>query len=133
MQGKKKAKRTWASAKRIKIRTVGDCLYCTKEITNDMSFIIFATKQPAHHSCYKTQTEKEQKCQAQVENIFHIQKQERKLLKGMLKKQEKKLPIKKGTPNPVAKDLRSPQYKAQIIPSKKVYNRKKITKIINKV
>jgi hypothetical protein len=51
----------------------------------------------------------------------------------MLKKQEKKLPIKKGTPNPVAKDLRSPQYKAQIIPSKKVYNRKKITKIINKV
>ena len=60
MQGKKKAKRTWASAKRIKIRTVGDCLYCTKEITNDMSFIVFATKQPVHHSCYKTQTEKEQ-------------------------------------------------------------------------
>jgi len=44
MQNIKKAKRTWASAKRIKIRTVGDCLYCTKEITNDMSFIIFATK-----------------------------------------------------------------------------------------
>ena len=60
MQNIKKTKRTWASAKRIKIRTVGDCLYCTKEITNDMSFIIFATKQPAHHSCYKTQTEKEQ-------------------------------------------------------------------------
>ena len=51
----------------------------------------------------------------------------------MLKKQEKKLPIKKGTPNLVAKDLRSPQYKAQIIPSKKIYNRKKITKIINQV
>ena len=44
MQGKKKAKRTWASAKGKKIRAVGDCLYCTKEITNDMSFIIFATK-----------------------------------------------------------------------------------------
>ena len=60
MQGKKKAKRTWASAKRIKIRTVGDCLYCTKEITNDMSFVILATHKPAHHSCYKVETEKEQ-------------------------------------------------------------------------
>ena len=133
MQSIKKGKRTWASAKRIKIRTVGDCLYCTKEITNDMSFIIFATKQPAHHSCYKTQTEKEQKCQAQVENIFHIQKQGRKLLNGMLKKQEKKLPIKKGTLNPVAKSLRTPQYKSQVIPSQKIYNRKKINKTADQV
>jgi len=68
------------------------------------------------------------KCQKSVKNIFHIQKQERKLLNGMLKKQEKKLPIKKGTPNPVAKNLRSPQYQSQIIPSKKIYNRKKINK-----
>ena len=60
MQGKKKAKRTWASAKGKKIRTVGDCLYCKKEITNDMSFVIFATHKPAHHSCYKIETEKEQ-------------------------------------------------------------------------
>ena len=68
------------------------------------------------------------KCQKSVKNNFHIQKQERKLLKGMLKKQEKKLPIKKGTLNPVAKRLRNPQYQSQIIPSKKIYNRKKINK-----
>ena len=68
------------------------------------------------------------KCQKSVKNIFHIQKQERKLLKGMLKKQEKKLLIKKSTPNPVAKNLRSPQYKSQVIPSQKIYNRKKINK-----
>jgi len=42
------------------VRTVGDCLYCKKEITNDMSFVIFATHKPAHHSCYKVETEKEQ-------------------------------------------------------------------------
>jgi len=64
MQGKKKAKRTWASAKRIKIRTVGDCLYCKKEITNDMSFVIFATHKPSHYSCYKVETEKEQNAQS---------------------------------------------------------------------
>ena len=51
----------------------------------------------------------------------------------MLKKQEKKLPIKKGTPNPVAKSLRNPQYQSQIIPSKKIYNRKKINKTTDKV
>jgi hypothetical protein len=47
----------------------------------------------------------------------------------MPKKLEKKLPIKKNTHNPVAKDLRSPKYKTQIIPSKKIYNRKKIKEI----
>ena len=46
----------------------------------------------------------------------------------MLKKQEKKLLIKKSTPNPVAKNLRTPQYKSQVIPSQKIYNRKKINK-----
>ena len=51
----------------------------------------------------------------------------------MLKKQEKKLPIKKGTPNPVAKNLRSPQYKSQVIPSQKIYNRKKINKTADQV
>ena len=51
----------------------------------------------------------------------------------MLKKQEKKLPIKKGTPNPVAKNLRDPQYKSQVIPSQKIYNRKKINKIADSV
>ena len=58
---KKKTKKSWASSKRQRmVRTVGDCLYCKKEITNDMSFIIYATHQPAHHSCYKVETEKEQ-------------------------------------------------------------------------
>ena len=73
------------------------------------------------------------KCQESVKNIFHIQRQERKLLKGMLKKQEKKLLIKKSTPNPVAKSQRTPQYKSQIIPSKKIYNRKKINKTADSV
>ena len=58
---KKKTKKSWASSKRQRmVRTVGDCLYCKKEIINDMSFVIFATHKPAHHSCYKVETEKEQ-------------------------------------------------------------------------
>ena len=47
----------------------------------------------------------------------------------MPKKQVKKLVIKENTPNPVAKSLRSSHLKTQIIPSKKIYNRKKINKI----
>ena len=46
----------------------------------------------------------------------------------MPKKQEKKLLIKENTHNPVAKSLRSSHLKSQIIPSKKIYNRKKINK-----
>ncbi|ANS03125.1 hypothetical protein [uncultured Mediterranean phage uvDeep-CGR2-AD10-C281] len=58
---KKKTKKSWASSKRQRmVRTVGNCLHCAKEITNDMSFIIYATHKPAHHSCYKIETEKEQ-------------------------------------------------------------------------
>jgi len=58
---RKKGKKTWASSKRQRmVRTVGDCLYCKKEITNDMSFVIFATHKPSHYSCYKVETEKEQ-------------------------------------------------------------------------
>lgn len=58
---RKKGKKTWASSKRQKmVITVGDCLHCNKQITNDMSFIIYATKQPSHYSCYKTKTEEEQ-------------------------------------------------------------------------
>jgi|TARA_R100001594_G_scaffold2415_2_gene9521 hypothetical protein len=58
---RKKGKKTWASSKRQKmVRTVGNCLHCDKEITNDMSFIIYATKKPSHYSCYKTEAEKEQ-------------------------------------------------------------------------
>ena len=47
----------------------------------------------------------------------------------MPKKQVKKLVIKENTPNPVAKSLRSSHLKTQIIPSKKIYNRKKIKEI----
>ena len=50
---KRKPKRTWAKAKAQKIRTVGPCRYCKAEITNDMSFVIFATKEPAHYECMK--------------------------------------------------------------------------------
>ena len=60
---KKKAKKTWSSSARRRqerIRIVGDCLYCKKEITSDMSFVIFATHKPSHYSCYKVETEKEQ-------------------------------------------------------------------------
>ena len=47
----------------------------------------------------------------------------------MPKKQVKKLVIKENTPNPVAKSLRSSHLKTQIIPSKKIYNRKRLTKL----
>ena len=50
---KRKPKRTWARAKAQSIRTVGPCRYCKAEITNDMSFVIFATKEPAHYDCMK--------------------------------------------------------------------------------
>ena len=44
-------KKLWKKQK-FDIRTVGKCLYCNKEITNDLSFVIFATKESAHRSCY---------------------------------------------------------------------------------
>jgi len=59
MLEKKKAKKTWSR----KIHTtydVGNCKYCSEHIDSDVSFIVFATKEPAHFSCYKTQTEGEQ-------------------------------------------------------------------------
>ena len=59
---------------------------------------------------------------------FSYSKKVELLLKGMPKKQVKKLVIKENTPNPVAKSLRSSHLKTQIIPSKKIYNRKKINK-----
>ena len=47
----KTRKKTWQKQK-FSIRTVGSCLYCQEEVTNDVNFIVFATKEPAHHSCY---------------------------------------------------------------------------------
>tara|TARA_R100000656_G_scaffold54334_1_gene42843 strand:+ start:2251 stop:2463 length:213 start_codon:yes stop_codon:yes gene_type:complete len=59
---------------------------------------------------------------------FSYSKAGKKAAKRYAKKTGKKVTQKKGTPNPVAKNLRSPQYKSQVIPSQKVYNRKKINK-----
>ena len=60
-------KRTWAFAKtqsqKNKSRKVGSCLHCKQDIMSDDSFVIFATKQPAHHRCYAREAEKEQQQQ----------------------------------------------------------------------
>ena len=52
-------KKLWKKQK-FSIRTVGLCLYCKKEVTNDMRFVVFATKEPAHHSCYTKEENKKQ-------------------------------------------------------------------------
>ena len=53
-------KKTWIKKKRI-ITVVGDCKYCGKEIINTDSFVVFATKEPAHYQCMKLEDEKQQK------------------------------------------------------------------------
>ncbi len=50
-------KKTWVKSKQIIVR-VGDCKYCGKEIINTDSFVVFATKQPAHYECMKIDDDK---------------------------------------------------------------------------
>ena len=56
-------KRTWAFAKtqsnKNQSRRVGTCIHCKQEVMSDDSFVIFATKLPAHHRCYKKDSERE--------------------------------------------------------------------------
>ena len=52
-------KKTW-SRKNI-VTDVGPCKYCHKEIINTDSFVVFATKEPAHYQCMKLEDEKQQK------------------------------------------------------------------------
>ena len=52
-------KKTWKKPQTVMVVGNG-CRICGKEITNDMSFIIYATKKPSNYSCYKTEAEKEQ-------------------------------------------------------------------------
>ena len=54
----KKAKKTWGR-KIHETYDVGDCKYCNKDIDSDMSFVVFATKEPAHFRCYQKDYEKE--------------------------------------------------------------------------
>ena len=55
MQGHKK--KTWIKSKQI-IVTVGICRYCKRELVNTDSFVVFATKQPAHYECMKIDDDK---------------------------------------------------------------------------
>ena len=50
-------KKTWIKSKQIIVR-VGDCKYCRKEIVNTDSFVVFATKEPAHYECMKIDDDK---------------------------------------------------------------------------
>jgi len=68
---KRNPKKSWARAKAQKIRTVGPCRYCKAEITNDMSFVIFATKEPAHYDCMKV-INKQEIVEEKSENPFAI-------------------------------------------------------------
>ena len=52
-------KKTW-SRKNI-VTNVGPCKYCNVMISNTDSFVIFATKEPAHYQCMKLEDEKQQK------------------------------------------------------------------------
>jgi hypothetical protein len=56
-------KRTWASARtqlnKNQSRKVGTCIHCKNEVLSDDSFIVFATKLPAHFRCYQKDYEKE--------------------------------------------------------------------------
>jgi hypothetical protein len=52
-------KKTW-SKKNIVI-DVGLCKYCNVMISNTDSFVVFATKEPAHYQCMKLEDEKQQK------------------------------------------------------------------------
>jgi len=49
----KKPKKSWARAKAQRIRVVGNCRYCKKEMTNDESFVFFADKTCGHYNCMK--------------------------------------------------------------------------------
>tara|TARA_R100000353_G_scaffold170971_1_gene135084 strand:+ start:611 stop:796 length:186 start_codon:yes stop_codon:yes gene_type:complete len=48
-------KKSWS--KKGKEFLVGECLYCFKQIFNTDAFVVFATKKPAHYSCYKNQSD----------------------------------------------------------------------------
>ena len=52
-------KKTW-SRKNIETN-VGLCKYCSEIISNTDSFVVFATKEPAHYQCMKLEDEKQQK------------------------------------------------------------------------
>ena len=52
-------KKTW-SKKNI-VTNVGPCKYCNVMISNTDSFVVFATKEPAHYQCMKLEDEKQQK------------------------------------------------------------------------
>ena len=64
---RKKAKRTWVKAKVQSLRIVGDCCYCSREMTNDESFVVFAStdkngnREKAHYDCMKYDDEKKNK------------------------------------------------------------------------
>ena len=57
-------KRSWATAKpqmlKSSVRVVGTCIYCAKQVENDMRFVVFATKEPAHFECYTKDENKKQ-------------------------------------------------------------------------
>jgi len=55
-----RVKRTWANKKNTSSRVVGNCKYCKNEVISDDSFVVFATKERAHHRCYVKDAEKEQ-------------------------------------------------------------------------
>jgi hypothetical protein len=52
----KQKKKTWVKPKTI-IIDIGKCRYCNKEMTNQESFVAFATKEKAHYSCMKSDDE----------------------------------------------------------------------------
>jgi hypothetical protein len=54
-----RVKRTWANSKKTSARVVGNCRYCKNEVISDDSFVVFATKERAHHRCYVKDSEKE--------------------------------------------------------------------------
>jgi len=49
-------KKTWKKPVG-RILLVGNCRYCSKSMTNDESFVVFADKTKAHYSCMKSDDE----------------------------------------------------------------------------
>tara|TARA_R100000951_G_C2573486_1_gene159559 strand:- start:405 stop:602 length:198 start_codon:yes stop_codon:yes gene_type:complete len=50
MQMQKQNKKTWVKPTSI-IIDIGKCRYCNEDMTNQESFVAFADKTKAHHSC----------------------------------------------------------------------------------
>jgi len=61
---------------------IGDCRYCSKQVTRHQSFVAFATKELGHYSCMKSDDELREKTLNKITQQIDKQLNQGKLQHG---------------------------------------------------